>query len=176
VTSGDVRAIWMSLLAAIAVMAVGMSWIISRPAPDLDSRPIPEWTPNIISSTKNSFQAPRPVDLQEILARPLFRQSRRPFDASRVVAVAPPPVQPIAPAPLPVPAAAPPQFTAKGIVFSGSYRTALIVKPDSPDGTWVTKGVELEGWQVVDITDAAVTMKSAGETITLNLYVDNKAN
>ncbi|MBU1211973.1 MAG: hypothetical protein KJ587_11950 [Alphaproteobacteria bacterium] len=107
--------------------------------------------------------AHRKADLSETLARPLFRNTRRPYVAQvevveRVAATVPAKPK----------AAPPPQFPdglkLVGIVeLPGTKPAALMRFKDLPDGLKVFTGDDVQGWKISDISGETVTL-IAGES------------
>jgi hypothetical protein len=144
--------------------------------PDLKSRPVANWSPSDGLLAPIKPLTPQSPSFAEAVARPLFRKSRRPFDPSKVPLVQPTPApvvampQPEAPAPQTM------QLSVKGIVLSGSAQLALVASPELPDGQWLAKGSEINGWRIMEIRNEEVSIASAGNSVTLKLYVDNEPN
>ena len=102
----------------------------------------------------------------EMLARPLFRSSRRPAEAAKPQAAveerAPPPEQA---------AKLPDDIQLVGIMKqTGGAGRALIRSSGSPTGQWVEIGHMLEGWRLSRIEAASVYFETGGEKQKLSLF------
>jgi hypothetical protein len=105
-------------------------------------------------------------NFNDIVERPLFSRSRRPF-------VLPPP-EVIAPAPEisePVQVAAEPQLTLQGVYIQGQVRRALILSTESP-AQWQGVGDDISGWNITEIGANGITLEAQGQTRLLKLYVE----
>jgi hypothetical protein len=161
-------------MAIPSALCLIMAWHIGgQPYPDVSIREIPKWQPSE-SFMPIGFTSPeKQLDLSEALTRPLFRQSRRPFDpVQATVAEA---VQ--EPAPLPAePAPDASQLSVRGILIDGLSMQALIVTPGAPDGVWMTLGADVMGWKITGLDPNGVTLAAGQQGVDLKLYVDNEAN
>jgi hypothetical protein len=102
----------------------------------------------------------------EMLARPLFRSSRRPVEAARPQAAA----EESAPAPEAA-AKLPEDIQLVGIMKeTGGAGRALIRSGASPTGQWVEIGHVLEGWRLSRIEAGSVYFETAGEKQKLSLF------
>jgi hypothetical protein len=171
------------LLAALSVVsaAAGLAAVYvavtiwSKPLPDLESRPIQDWSPSLVQLGDPVDKQNKEKSFTQTFERPIFSQTRRPFVAA--VAQAPPP-DPEAP-----PEVAPPsanydakQFSLRGVLISGNARRALIASPESPDGIWVAIGSEIMGWKVANVERDGVKLMAKGQSAQIKLYVDNQAS
>ncbi|HEY7765782.1 MAG TPA: hypothetical protein VIB38_12395 [Aestuariivirgaceae bacterium] len=105
------------------------------------------------------------MNLAPILARPLFFESRRPFEAPAAkVEIAPQPAEP------PIPIIAVETLMLKGILLGSGSSKALIASPANPSGIWVAVGAEIEGWKIEVITRADVRLVQQQQRAVLPLY------
>lgn len=138
--------------------------------PDLSSRPIPAWQPDL--ATEPDLLEKPAATLQQAIARPLFRASRRPFDsaipqqqAEAQIAVAEAVYEP-----------PPPDVSlllVKGIMMEGKKKLALVATADAPNGVWLGIGAEISGWTIAGLNREGITLEAGEARATLKLYVDN---
>jgi len=146
----------------------------SMPLPDLDSRPVPEWSPSLAPLGEPANGEFKQKSFTQTFERPIFSQTRRPFVPA--VAPAPAPEAQAPPDPDQSPSYDAKQFSLRGILISGNARRALIASPDSPDGMWVAIGSEIMGWKVANVERDGVQLMANGRSAQIKLYVDNPAN
>lgn len=102
----------------------------------------------------------------EILARPLFSRTRRPF--------VPPPVERVEPAPeepQSVQAISEPPLTLQGVYIRGRTRRALILSAEA-SAQWKTVGDTVSGWNIIEIAPNGIQLEAGGETRDIKLYVE----
>lgn len=145
--------------------------------PDLSARPIPPWKPALDAAPNVDKLTTQQLDLDQALRRPLFRQSRLPFDpAAQIIGqqeqlpslaivevVAPPPVDTS-------------QYVLKGILIDAGNQQALIATAEAPEGVWLQKGAELSSWLLSDVKPDRVVLANGTQTVELKLYVDNPSS
>jgi hypothetical protein len=157
--------------AAYAAYAIWM-----MPLPDLNSRPIAEWSPDLVPLGDPANGQTKQNSFVQTFARPIFTPTRRPF----VPKVAEAPAGEPAALPTPEPQSSASydarQFSLRGILISGRTRRALIASPESPDGIWVGVGTEIMGWKVANVDQNGVKLEARGQSAEIKLYVDNSAN
>jgi hypothetical protein len=108
--------------------------------------------------------AAAPTVFAETLARPLFRSSRRPAEAKAATSETAGDGQAIA-------ADLPDGVQLAGIMQEGSKPgRALIRSPESPTGSWVEIGHELEGWRLSEIGMQSIVFEAGGVRHTLPLF------
>jgi hypothetical protein len=138
-------------------------------------RPVP-WTPE--TESQSALAAPYPpslaLDMTATIARPLFSQTRRPFEAQQELQVAQEVAQ--TPEPLQPP---PPQMSSEGLrlmglLDDGNIRKALISTPSQPLGVWVAISDQLEGFVVKGIENNVVTLEQQGQSVKLQQYVEKQ--
>lgn len=96
-----------------------------------------------------------------ILSRPIFWRARRPLPPSASDRKTDPSAQAATTAS---------GFTVAGIVKLGPEARAFLVSPSSPDGKWIVKGDNVDGWTINDITDLDVTLSDGAQTARLRLF------
>jgi general secretion pathway protein N len=107
-----------------------------------------------------------PADaLAEVLDRPLFNPSRRPFKPPPVIAPPPP-----LPAPEPVPE--PLDITLTGVLLSKSGRLALLKENGSGKMLRLKEGQSFEEWTLEAVGLREVVLTGRGEHLTLRLFED----
>jgi hypothetical protein len=106
----------------------------------------------------------------DMLARPLFSPSRRPY----VAPVAVPAFVP-EPPPLQEETRQEPGGTISviGIFLDGADRQALLVSPSFPEGKWFSIDADLDGWKLARIEADSVQLAGPQGSLSLPLYVDN---
>jgi hypothetical protein len=155
-------------------------WIISSPEIDLLNRPILKWQPGDSFSNKTPNELEASPSLSDAISRPIFRESRRPFEATPSAAPALPavpqlPVEVVAPAPQAAPLPDTSQFILKGLAIDAGNYQALITTSEKPDGEWYRLGTDVGSWKLVDMNANTVSLTNNDQKITLSLYVDNPA-
>jgi hypothetical protein len=156
------------LLAAASAIAVG-SAISIHDAP-LDVSGLAAGAASLDFASAPMAEIPPPGSDQELLARPLFSASRRPYVPPP--ADAPPDADPVEADP---PAAAPAEdLSLAGVFIHGGERKALLVSPSYPEGRWFAVGTELgDERRLTSIAPMSVQLRTPTEYITLQLYVDS---
>jgi hypothetical protein len=143
------------------------------PIQPIENRPVATWSPTIENAAVLDVSASDETT-GDILARPIFAPTRKPFVAPQVVvaeAEAPPPVEEQPPEPAQV--TDPKTMSLKGIFVSGAMRSGLIASPEVPDGKWYTEGTTVMGWKIERFQDDSAILKQGEETFSLKQYVDN---
>jgi hypothetical protein len=106
------------------------------------------------------FDAPPEDAFQEIALRPLFYESRRPYEAPAIdLEVAP---------------AAPEEVVAVelvGTLMTGASRAALL-QPVGQSSSWRREGEKIAGWRIERIVRDQVVVQQGDETLTLELRAD----
>ena len=105
-------------------------------------------------------------NFEDIVERPLFSRSRRPF--------VPPPAEVTETFPEisePAQAVAEPQLSLKGVYIQGGVRRALILSTESP-AQWQSVGDDVSGWNITEIGANEITLEAQGQTRRLKLYVE----
>jgi len=148
--SAQQKQIGLQIAAGIAALLV---WV--APIPRLKSLSQTAPQPPTIPTLPNEESLP---NMQQLIARPLFAQSRRP----------PPPV--IVASPAPVTVAAKPLPTTNGMILlgvlhDGSTSIALVTLPGDPVPREVALGAVLEDWIVTKISGDRIFLHS-GDTST----------
>jgi hypothetical protein len=176
-----------AVLVLSTVFLTGWAWhVVSTSVADLSLRRLsqPANAPKAkVGRTVTDAASP----LSAVFARPLFRPDRRPFDASKLIAVAAPSLEPVLPElppepPTPPPVTLPPpppvfpQITLRGVHLTGQRDVALLETPDFPLGRWLPVGSDLSNWHIKSISSDSVTFVSGELTQVLQLYVDNLTN
>ena len=122
--------------------------------------------PALLSASDWLPGAVEAVTYPEMLARPLFRSSRRPVEAVKPQIAA----EESAPAPEQA-AKLPDDIQLVGIMKeTGEAGRALIRSGDSPTGRWVEIGHVLEGWRLSRIEAGSVYFETDGEKRKLSLF------
>jgi hypothetical protein len=113
-----------------------------------------------------NIAGPDRASLTTIAIRPLFVRSRRPFERLRPLpprVVAPPLASPDKPL-------APIDLVLKGVAFHPNVARAMIVSSTHPDGIWLQKNGNIDGWKIHDISPDSVFLLRSGQAIELGLY------
>lgn len=154
----------LKVLVALNLTAVACLWAAARV----------NWTRRAISERSLFFPAAKPglvnlrlnplANYSQILARPAFLQSRRPWK--------PPPGKrqgPQTPS-LPSRAELDVDISIGGIAIAGRSKKVLLMTKTKPVGVWLSEGEKMEGWTVRYIGSSAATLKSGDRTVRLALY------
>lgn len=167
----DLRMLMGLAAAGSAVLFFAAFAVWTQPHPDFTAREIARWQPAKNFASAGSTAPETPPVLTEALARPLFRQARRPFEAVVAEAVAEPAriVEPQTETPPPDAS----QLVVRGIMINGTTRRVLITTPETPDGAWLTTGADIMGWKIVELGANGVTLSAGQHSVELKLYVDN---
>ena len=153
----------------LTVTAVGLGWGIysaSRPAeePTL-SGPPPDQPP---VEPDESDQAPAVqiippplTDFSEMVARPLFSQSRSPEDPNAGPTTDPLPTQPTGKS----------RLVVMGIIITEGEKIALLKQGNQKEGDTlkVKEGQEVSGWKIASITTESVTVSQRDTTDVIKL-------
>jgi hypothetical protein len=154
------------LLLGGAVAALGLTnwWVLTL---EPGGSPAAGASPASFTASMPTAARPReerPLsDFAEIVGRPLFAATRRPYVPAEAPAARaePAPAEPSRP---------PPNVRLIGIVIDAGKRRALLRTPEQPRGRWVEEGETIEGWQVRQVqADAAILAFGTG-THELRLY------
>lgn len=101
---------------------------------------------------------PRPLsDFEEIVRRPLFTASRKPFVVSTEA------TQTLA-------GLRSPDIRLAGVAIDAGKKQALLRTPQQPQGRWVEQGDSIDGWLLQSVRDDAVIVASGQQTHELRLY------
>jgi hypothetical protein len=165
--AGSARARTAGLLllgGSVAALALANWWVLTLEPGGSSAAGVP---PASLTASASSAARPlgeRPLsDFAEIVARPLFTASRRPY--------VPPEPTPVRAEPAPAePNRPPPNVRLIGVVIDAGKKRALLRTPEQPRGRWVEEGETVEGWQVLSVqADAAILALGPG-THELRLY------
>jgi hypothetical protein len=163
------------LALATAWSAYEAIWLLGHPLPPptvADVR-VSEETSNAKSAEIS--RPPVEADYSQSLLRPLFNPTRKPFTSASIQeTTAEPPPEPPRPVEVPAPSVVDASvFKLKGVLLSEALDSALIVTTEQPNGQWLRTGAELQGWKLAKIKKDQVVLIQNGQTLTLQLYVDN---
>jgi hypothetical protein len=130
------------------------------------------WRLPLSQPTPSSSRVESSGRLSTILARPLFSESRRPFEP---VAQNPPAESPgaklvtqsIAPETPPVEAEI---LLLKGVLLHSGTARALIASGSYPVGVWIMQGESIDGWVVARVTKESVRLTRGKSEAQLELY------
>jgi hypothetical protein len=152
----------MRLSALVALDVVALAFAIGAVLGEDDQAAAPrsDWRPPRLLAAGGERAAAG--DDADALARPIFWRSRRPLPGSPVDRKK---------------KAAQAQVTASGfsvagIIKFGPRARVFVVAPSAPEGRWLEKGENLDGWTVDDITDFDVTLTDGAQFASLRLYGD----
>jgi hypothetical protein len=130
-----------------------------------DAAPIAtfEWTGKLASSSGQTPDA-RPIGAYgQILARPVFFKTRKPF--------VPPPVAPLVqPTPPRPPPPVNPGLVLGGVAITDGVRKAYLFTMADPQGTWVNEGESFMGWKIASVNSTSTMLQQQDSTIKLELY------
>jgi hypothetical protein len=152
----------MRLSALVALDIVALAFAIGAVVGEDDQAAAPrsDWRPPRLLAAGGERAAAG--DDADALARPIFWRSRRPLPGSPIDRKK---------------KAAQAQVTASGfsvagIIKYGPRARVFVVAPSAPEGRWLEKGENLDGWTVDDITDFDVTLTDGAQFASLRLYGD----
>jgi hypothetical protein len=166
----QVLTVYMSSLAAFFLVGAVLVW--RQPQLDLKNRPLAKWTPTENFATAAIVFQDSEVTLNEALLRPVFRQSRRPFNPLVVTAPTAAPETP--------PVVNPPQIfdvsqiSLKGVLIDSKTKLALIAVPEAPEGQWMPLGAEVKGWKITDIGVDGIVLAIGEQQQKLELYLGHQ--
>lgn len=152
----------LELLALNALLALGLWLELRSPsAANLTPQPAPAAADTTVEAptSPTALIALRPrAAYEEIVARPLFHDDRRPIE---------PPEAPSPPTAAPV--AAPVNFTLVGTVVTAQTTAALFLKPLAREVVQARVGEQVDGWTVESIAPDRVVLESGSATTELVL-------
>jgi hypothetical protein len=153
---------------ALATLLTGHIWSVLQNQTDLATPAAPE---SLIALATVPIVSDRATSHRELLTRPLFFVTRRPFVAPVTAPASPesstPVVAAIAPLTLSM---SPPAFRLAGVVGTGSTRMALLMSSTTTSMEWVRQGDMISGWTVKNVQATSVAVIANGVEHTLSLY------
>jgi hypothetical protein len=159
-STSRVQTVLLLVLGAVVAALGYVNWRVLQLEPD--SRPAAERT-TLASLATTPIPDSSPVegravsDFEEIVRRPVFNASRRPFVAPEPAAREP--------------ARTPPQdMRLMGIAIDAGKKQALLRTAQQPNGRWVGEGESIDGWQLRSVRGDAATIASGQQTHELRLY------
>jgi general secretion pathway protein N len=165
--AGSSRARTVGLLflgAMVAALGLANWWVLTfEPgASSAESASLANLTATVVPTARPLAERSL-SEFGEIVGRPLFTATRRPYVPADPVPVRaePAPAEPRRP---------PPNVRLIGIVIDAGKKRALLRTPEQPRGRWVEEGETIDGWQVRRVmADAAILALGPG-THELRLY------
>jgi hypothetical protein len=152
----------MRLSALVALDLAALAFVLGAVLGEDDQAAAPrsDWRPPRLLAPAGERAAAG--DEADALSRPIFWRSRRPLpgspvDRKRKAAQA---------------QATASGFSVAGIIKFGPRARVFVVAPSAPEGRWLEKGENLDGWTVDDITDFEVTLTDGAQFASLRLYGD----
>jgi len=111
------------------------------------------------------FAFPPLEEFSEIVERPLFNDTRRPFEppSPETVAASPPP-----------PPAPPPRITLLGVVVTPETRSALLLDELRHQFIRASVGMSVSGWELSEVSPDGVTLRQGQMTRQLDLLDEDK--
>jgi hypothetical protein len=157
--------------AALVVLSIlclaGALFLLMHP---IDIAPLPAGTglPLAVLDKRPSLNIAGPdrASLTTIALRPLFVRSRRPYERAR-------PLPPRAVAPEVASFNTPPvpiDLLLKGVAFQPNMARAMIVSSAHPDGIWLEKNADIDGWKINRISRDSVILMRGAQAMELSLY------
>lgn len=120
----------------------------------------------ISERSAKQLPSPRPdVFYEAITTRPLFSPTRRPVQAVPDTVAAP---KPIVAAPTPT-LSEQPKIALGGVLGSTNERQALILFDDR-QAQWLRVGDDVDGWEIINISDKAVILSADARTFRLEMF------
>jgi hypothetical protein len=152
-------AFWLTVCAGLAAI-VAYELTNGLPlAPTVTAAP-PGAPPLEVAARPALPRAPAEDAVGQIAARPLFADTRRPYQ---------PPPEPVAEAP-PEPVQPGLPLELAGTYLAGSDRAALLVAGGTPE--WLRKGQLIDGWRIEDIAQDQVQLRKGSRQQVLRLRDD----
>ena len=165
--SGSARARTARLLALCALVAMlGMAnwWVIGlEPGASVAAGTTPAADPAMRTPMGQPLDERPLSDFGEIVRRPLFTATRRPFVPAE------PAPRAAEPAPA-APARPPPNVRLVGVVIDAGKKRALLRTPEQPRGRWFEEGDTIDGWLLRSVAADAAVVAFGRETHELRLY------
>ena len=148
------------LSAVVAALAAINWWILQ-----LDPAPASAGERIVLASTGATPVSLSPpsnesalTDFDEVVRRPVFAATRRPF------------VQSAPAASQPAPALPPPDIRLIGVTINAGKKQALLRTAQQPRGRWIGEGESIDGWVLRDVRVDAAVVASGPQTHELRLY------
>lgn len=154
-------------LPAIGLLAV-LNGLLAWNAWSLLIRPVPlyETTPsNVVlgEAEDNLSGIPERLTPSEILARPLFSSTRRPYEEPLIEASA-------VEAPVGEVQAPPLSYSLAGTHIEAQKRLALLYDSTDQSSLWLAEGGSVGGWRLVSVRADSVILEAGDDRATLDLY------
>jgi hypothetical protein len=148
------------LSAVVAALAAINWWVIQLdPAPaSAGERIVLASTGTIPVSLTRPNDESALSDFDEVVRRPVFAASRRPFVQSAPAAGQPAAVVP------------PPDLRLIGVAINPGKKQALLRTAQQPRGRWVGEGDSIDGWVLRSVRADAAVVASGPQTHELRLY------
>jgi len=140
------------LLGLCAVLGLGLLYQIHSPPADY---PIPQLVPQEqepLSLNYAAYEPPERAPFEIVTNRSIFNPERIRVEFPPEPVEAPPP-------PPPPPPPAPPEIALIGIIADGTRRIAMIREAGEPFAVGLHLGTDIEGWEVSEISEDAVTLQ-----------------
>jgi hypothetical protein len=160
--SSRLRSAGLVLLCAVVAALAAVNWWVLQldPAPASAGKRIVLAS---VSAVPVSLSRPSDEsalsDFDEVVRRPVFAASRRPF-----VPAEPAPVQ------QPVRALPPPDIRLIGVTINADKKQALLRTAQQPRGRWIGEGESVDGWVLRSVRADAAVIASGQQAHELRLY------
>ncbi|MFO6463286.1 hypothetical protein ACK8OR_02745 [Jannaschia sp. KMU-145] len=163
------------LLGLAAALAIGAKVHEVATTP-LDVTPYAPARPDTGPETAPQDAGPLDVaalDRNQVLSRPLFTETRRPWQPPPAPPPPPPPVV-AAPAPAPPPPPEPDPIAPRliGVARSDGQSRALLGAPEGFETIWLREGEVAWNWTVSEIDAGSVTVRQDDHVVPLGLHGD----
>jgi hypothetical protein len=140
------------------------------PRSDVEVLPSPAATADVTSLAGKPAPFPPLQEFSEIVERPLFDGSRRPFEP-------PEPTAQTAVTPRPPPPTPPPRITLIGVVITPQSRSALLLDELRRELIRASVGTSVSGWELSEVSPEGVVLRQGQRTHRLDLIEnDNKGS
>ena len=164
------RGVFFALSALAVASGATAYWIWAKDLPEPIERATVDWAPPKLDVSESKIGNSDLSDYSESFARPVFSPTRRPFVPQLeepVPEVQSEPTQMVTQEPVEVDVT---QIVLKGVRLNLGERQALMLSAASPVAKWLSLGGEIEGFELVEISDDRVTLVSGQRKVNISLY------
>jgi hypothetical protein len=142
----------------IGIFVLGVAFFpLERADPDIRA----DWRPPTLTQYQALASKPENADVQT-LTRPIFSKTRKPFSSKEKKT----PAAGLASAPV-TPSSG---LTLSAVATYHKSRRAFLVSAATPKGRWCAVGDDIDGWNVMQVQNLEVVLRSGERTVRLTLY------
>ncbi len=148
----------LSLFNLMGVLVLGLAFFpLEKADPDIRA----DWRPPTLTQYQALASKPENSDVQT-LTRPIFSKTRKPFLAKDKKS--------LSAGPAAAPVALSTGLTLSAVATFHKGRRAFVVSAATPKGRWYAVGEDIDGWNVAQVQNLEVTLRSGEKTVRLTLY------